>query len=70
MNRNYRKRTFRHVRPAKTQICLRIRAVWSEFSLGTFRIAKDAKFLHVDNEDSDQTARMRWLIWVFIVRTF
>ena len=28
-------------------------------------IAKDAKFLRADNEDSDQTARMRRLIWVF-----
>ena len=34
-----------------------------------FWIAKDAKFLHVYNEDSDQTARMRRLIWVFVGRT-
>ena len=64
------KRTFRHVRPAKIQISLRIRAVWSESSPGAFWIAKDAKFLHADNEDSDQTVRMRRLIWVFVVRTF
>ena len=31
-------------------------------------IAKDAKFLHADNEDSDQTARMRKLIRVFVER--
>ena len=31
-------------------------------SLVAVWIVKDAKFLHVDNEDSDQTARMRWLI--------
>ena len=33
-----------------------------------FWIAKDAKFLHADNEDSNQTARMRRLIWVFVGR--
>ena len=37
-----RKRTFGHVRPAKIQIRLRIRAVWSESSLGACRMAKDA----------------------------
>ena len=40
---NVRKRSFRNVRPAKIQISLRIRAVWSESSLGAFRIARDAK---------------------------
>ena len=29
-------------------------------------IAKDATFLHADNEDSDQTVRMRRLIWVSV----
>ena len=65
----FRKRTFGHVRPAKIQLRLRTRAVWSESSLGVFLIAKDAKFLHVDNEDSNQIARMRKLFLVFIVRT-
>ena len=46
-----RKRTFRHVLPAKIQISLRICTVWSESSLGTFWIANDAKFLHADKED-------------------
>ena len=69
MNRNVGKRTFVYVRPAKSQISLRIRAVWSESSLGAFWIAKDARFLHADNEDSDQTAQMRRLIWVFVGRT-
>ena len=50
---------------AKIQISLRIRAVWSESSLGAFWIAEDTKFLHADKEYSDQTARMRRLIWVF-----
>ena len=37
-----RKRTFVYERPAKIQIRLRIRAVWSESSLDAFWIAKDA----------------------------
>ena len=49
------------MRPAKIQISLRIRAVWSESSLGAFWIAKDAKFLPADNEDSDQSdLSLRW----------
>ena len=46
------------MRKAKIQISLRIRAVWSESSLGAFWIDKDVdKFLHADNEDSDQTVQ-------------
>ena len=67
---NVRKITFGHVRPAKIQISLRICAGWSESSLGAFWIAKDAKFLPVDNEDSDQTVRMCRLIWVLVGRIF
>ena len=66
MNFNARKHTFWDVHPANIQISLRIRAFWSECSLGAFRIAKDAKFLHAYNEYSDQTVRMRMLIWVFV----
>ena len=69
MGRDVRKQTIGHVRLAKIQISLRIRAVWSESSLGKFWIAKGAKFLHADNEDSDQTAWMHKLIWVFVGRT-
>ena len=47
-----------HVRPAKTQISLGIRPVWSESSLYTQWVAKDPSFLHMDSEDSDQTGRM------------
>ena len=54
---NVRKRTFSHVRPAKIQISLRIRAGWSESSLGAFWIAKEAKLLHEDNEDSDHITK-------------
>ena len=57
MNRNVRKRTFAHVRPAKTQISLCIRAVWLEFLLGAFWIYQGAKFLHMVNEDSDHIVR-------------
>ena len=32
-------------------------ADWSEFSMGTFSKAKNAKFLHADNVDFDQTSR-------------
>ena len=57
------------VRPAKTQISLGICPVWSESSLCTQWVAKDASFLHADSEDSDQTGRMPRLIWVFAGRT-
>ena len=56
MYRNGRKCTFAHVSQAKIQISLRIRAGWSESSLGAFWITKDARFFFlVDNKDSDQT---------------
>ena len=41
-----------------------IRPVWSESSLCVLRIANDPRFLHAENEDSDQTGRMPRLIWV------
>ena len=65
MSNNVRKRTFGHVRPEKIPIRLRIRAVWSESSLGAFWITKNSKSFQADNEDSNQNARMRRLIWVF-----
>ena len=58
------------VRPAKTQISLGISPVWSESSLCAEWVATDPRFLHADNEDSDQTGRMPRLIWVFAGRTF
>ena len=72
------------MRPAKTQISLRIRAVWSESSLSAWKKKKKKKnykkkkkknnlaSLAIENapsEDSDQTARMRRLIWIFVGRT-
>ena len=56
------------VRPAKTQISLGIRPVWSEYSLCAQWVAKDLSFLHADSEHSDQTGRMPRLIWVFAGR--
>ena len=44
--------------PAKTQISLGIRLVWSESSLCAEWVAKDPRFLHADSEDSAQT---RWV---------
>ena len=58
-----------HVRPAKTQISLGIRRVWSESSLCAQWLAKGPSFLHADSEYSDQTGRMPRLIWVFAGRT-
>ena len=51
------------VRPAKTQISLGIRPVWSESSLSAQWVAKDPSFLPADSEDSDQTGRMLVLSW-------
>ena len=57
------------VHPAKTQIKLGIRPVWSKSLLCTQWVAKGPSFLHADSEDSDQTGRMPRLIWVFAWRT-
>ena len=57
------------VSPAKTQISLGIRPVWSESSLCTQWVDKGPSFLHAISEDSDQTGRMPRLIWVFTGRT-
>ena len=57
------------VQPAKTQISLGFRHVWSEASLCAQWVAKGPSFLHADSEDADQTGRMPRLIWVFAGRT-
>ena len=57
------------VRPAKTQINLSIRPVWSESSRCAEWVVKDPSFLLADSEESDQTRRMARLIWVFAGRT-
>ena len=57
------------VRPAKTQVSLGIRPVWSESLLCAQWVAKDPSFLHVHSKDSDQTGWMPRLIWVFAGHT-
>ena len=68
-NKKKQLRIFGHSHPAKIQIRLRIRAIRSESSLGTFWIAKVAKIFHADIEDSDQTTRMRKLLWAVVRHT-
>ena len=53
------------VRPAKTQIILGIRPVWSESLLYALWVAKDPNLLQADSEDSDQTRPMPRLICIF-----
>ena len=45
------------VHPAKTQISLGIRPVWSESSLCAQWVAKDPSFLRADSEDTDQAVQ-------------
>ena len=64
--RDMTKPTKMAVHPAKTQISLGIRLVWSESSLCAQWVAKDPRFLHADSEDSDQTGRIqspRYITW-------
>ena len=58
-----------HLRPAKTQISLGIRPVWSESSLSAWRKLGSLPTHWAYIEDSDQTGRMPRLIWVFAGRT-
>ena len=69
MNLNVRQRIFWHVRPMRTQISLCIHAVWSESSLSAWRDFASLAIQNAPNEDSDQTARKRRLIWIFAWRT-
>ena len=57
------------VRPAKTQISLGIRPVWSESSLSAWRKLGSLATHWAHSEDSGQTGRMPRLIWVFAGRT-
>ena len=58
-----------HVCPAKTQISLGIRPVWSESLLSTWRSVWSIVTHNANSKYSDQTGCMPRLIWVFIVRT-
>ena len=53
----------------KTQISMGIRTVWTESFLRAQWYAKGSVLLQAHSEDSDQTGRMRRLIWVFTGRT-
>ena len=53
------------LRPAKTQISLCIRPVWSESFLSAWRNIGSSATHWAHCEDSDQTGRMPRLIWVF-----
>ena len=57
-----------HMHPAKTQISLCIRPIWSESSHCTQWIAEDPMFLYADREDSDKTLQMLRLMSVFAGR--
>ena len=57
-----RKRTFWHVRPLKTQISLRIRAVWLVSSLSVWKNFASMAIKNAPSEDSDKIERMRRLI--------
>ena len=57
------------VRPAKTQISMGIRPVWSDSSLSAWRKPGSLASHWAHSEDSDQTGRMPALIWVFAGRT-
>ena len=57
------------VRPAKTQISLDIRPVWSVSSLSTWRNLGSLATHWAHSKDSDQTGRMPRMIWVFAGRT-
>ena len=58
-----------NVCPAKTQISLGIRPVWSESSLSTWRKLGSLAIHQVHSEDSDQIGRIPSLIRVFAGRT-
>ena len=58
-----------HVRPAKTQVSLGIRPVWSESSLSAWKKLGSLATRWVLGDDSIQTGRMFRLIWVFDGRT-
>ena len=57
------------VRPAKTQISLGIRPVWSESSLSAWRKLGSLATDWAHSEDSDLTGRIPRLTWVFAGRT-
>ena len=57
------------VLPAKTKITLYIYPVWQGISFIPLWKARKLYYTHAISEDSDQTARMHRMIWVFAGRT-
>ena len=71
ISRNTTKPTKWPMRPAKTQISLGNRSVWSKSDQSLLYaqwLAKDPTLLRADRVDSDQTGRMPRLVWVFARR--
>ena len=62
MSRSRTKPTKWHVRPAKTEMSLGIRPVWSESSLSAWRKLGSLATHWAHSKDSDQTGRMPRLI--------
>ena len=60
LSRRMSKPTKWRVRPAKSQISLGIRPVWSESSLSVWRNIGPLTTYWAHSEDSDQTGRMPW----------
>ena len=67
-NSNVSQRTFWRARPTKSQISMRICAVWLASSLSAWRNFVSLAIQNAPCEDSDQTARMRSLILIFAGR--
>ena len=65
----HEKPTIRPVWPATTLISLYIHQLWQGFAFIPLWIAWKLYKAHVISEDSDQTARMRRVIWVYADRT-
>ena len=55
--------------PSEDSISLCVPTVWSESSLSAWQYLGPLAIHRVHSEDSDQTERMRRLIWVFAGRT-
>ena len=68
MCRNGRNCPLWRVRLAKIQISLRIRAAWSESYLSAWKNFASIAVQNASSEDSDLTAQMRSLIWIFAER--
>ena len=68
VSRNMTKPTKWHVRQAKSQVSLDVRADWPESSLSAWRRIGSLATQWAHSEDSDQIGRMPRLIWVFARR--